>query len=69
MNGASLALLALALMVIGPMPQKGETIIAQLCDGGQIEIPVGNGDEVPMRDCHQKACHAGTCRQKAKQFV
>nr|WP_298895711.1 hypothetical protein [uncultured Altererythrobacter sp.] len=44
----------------------GNVLIAQLCNGGTIAIPLGNDDKpAPIKPCHIKACHAGTCRQKA----
>lgn len=61
-----LAAIAVVPMAIGPMPEKENVLIAALCDGGSISIPIGDGGGEPMGDCHQKGCHAGTCRQKAK---
>ena len=61
-----LAAMAIVPLAIGPVPEEDPVLIATLCNGGTIAIPLGNKDETPKRDCHQKACHAGTCRQKAK---
>ncbi len=66
--GIIIRLVAIIPMATGPlpMPQEQRTLTMGLCDGGQIVIPLGNEDEKPERDCHQQACHAGTCREKAK---
>ncbi len=63
-----LALAALLPVLIGPLPSQadtGPTITAQLCNGGTITIPLGDG-EPPVGDgaCYPKACHAGNCRGK-----
>ena len=60
----ALAILALLPVAIGPLPQKEEVLVAPLCNGGTVEIPLGGKDEVPSRDCHQQACHAGNCRER-----
>jgi hypothetical protein len=59
------SLLALVPVLIGPLPQQQTAMIAQLCNGGTITIPLG--DNAPPVDdtCHPKGCHAGTCRQKS----
>lgn len=66
MNGASLALVALVPLAAGPLPQEERTMTVGLCGGGEITIPLGDGD-VPKRDCAPKACHAATCREKANE--
>lgn len=59
------ALLALIPGAIGPLPQGEEVLVATLCNGGTIEIPLGDGDgRDSERDCHPQACHAGTCRER-----
>lgn len=67
MNGSGLALLAIVPMVTGPQPADENTLTMSLCDGGSITISLGDDDEQPTRDCHQKGCHAGNCRQKVKR--
>jgi hypothetical protein len=62
-----LALAALIPVLIGPLPASGETITAQLCNGGTITIPVGDGAPAEDSPCHPKGCHAGTCRERAKR--
>lgn len=62
-----LAAIALLPLAIGPLPQAERTLTIGLCLGGEITIPIGDGDEAPKRDCHQLACHAGNCREKTKR--
>lgn len=62
-----LALLALIPLAIGPLPQEERSIAAALCNGGTITIPLGDKEPAPRRNCDQKACHAGSCREKTKR--
>lgn len=62
-----LAILALVPIAIGPLPQEGRTLTISLCLGGEITIPLDDGGEKQERDCHQKGCHAGNCREKTKR--
>lgn len=65
-----LGVLAVVPMITGPLPQDEETkqLIAKLCNGGEIVIPLGNDDAPKQeRDCEMQGCHAGTCRQKGKR--
>lgn len=65
MNPLPLAFAALIPAMIGPLPTEGgAAITARLCNGGTITIPIGGAPPAPDRDCHPKACHAGTCRAK-----
>ncbi|MEM7666269.1 MAG: hypothetical protein AAF250_10480 [Pseudomonadota bacterium] len=64
MNTPALAILAVLPMITGPLPAEEKSLVATLCGGGTITIPLGDNDE-PKRDCHPKACHAANCR---KQF-
>lgn len=64
MNTSSLAIFAVLPMITGPLPEEEKSLVAALCGGGTITIPLGNNDQ-PKRDCHPKACHAANCR---KQF-
>ena len=68
MNGASLALLALVPLIAGTNPHSGESdgITVALCNGGEITIDLGREGKEEPRDCHQKGCHAGACREKHK---
>lgn len=63
-----LAILTLVPVLIGPLPAQNAAITAQLCNGGTITIPLGDGD-APVDDgqCHPKGCHAGTCRERDGQ--
>lgn len=56
------ALLALVPVLVGPLPQQEKAMIAQLCNGGTITIPLGDDTPAPDPNCHPKGCHAGTCR-------
>lgn len=53
-----------------PAGAEGDVLIAKLCNGGTIEIPIGDSeDQEPKGPCHLQACHAGTCRVKVKHAV
>jgi hypothetical protein len=64
---AGIGLMALVPMISGPLPQHETALTVALCSGGEISIPLGDGDEDQRRDCHQQACHASTCRHKGKR--
>lgn len=63
-----LALAALVPVMVGPLPAPTASgapaaLTARLCNGGTITIPLGpRKSPAGERDCHPKACHAGTCR-------
>lgn len=62
-------LAALAFVLVSmpapPVSAEQDVLIAQLCSGGTITIPLGNDEQPsPAEPCHLKACHAGTCRPK-----
>lgn len=63
-----LAVLAIIPMAMGTTPeaQRPSTLMAKLCNGGTLEIPLGGGDE-PDIPCTAKACHAGSCRKRFDQ--
>ena len=66
---AALAFVA-ASTPVPPVGSENDVVIAKLCNGGTIEIPIGNREkEQPSAPCHFKACHAGTCRTKVKNTV
>jgi hypothetical protein len=67
MNIAPIALIALIPMITGPLPQEPEGLTVSLCGGGEITISLGDEAPEDKRDCHQQACHAGTCREKSKR--
>jgi len=59
------ALAVLVPVMVGPLPAPAsQTLTMQLCNGGTITIPIGDGEPAPERDCHPKGCHAGTCRER-----
>lgn len=65
---ASLALLTLAMSPVAAelAPPYERTLVAKLCGGGEIRIPIGSPDKEREDHCPDgKACHAGACR---KQF-
>lgn len=65
MTPGYLALLALVPVALGPLPQDGErSIVARLCAGGEITIPLRDNAPVLPETCPFKACHAGGCRKK-----
>ena len=67
MNGAALAFAALVPLAAGPLPQGDEkTLTLALCGGGEITLPLGDGD-APEPDCDPTACHAANCREKGKE--
>lgn len=70
MNALPLALAALFPVMLGPLPAEEQAITANLCNGGIITIPVGDG-RTPAEEgnCHPKGCHAGTCREKEKRKI
>jgi len=60
-----LLLIGLAPMMLGPLSSGGDSITAQLCNGGTVTIPIERDNEQqPERDCRFQACHAGTCRKR-----
>ena len=67
-SGAALALTALVPLIAGTTPHeaKADAITVALCNGGTITIDLGRGEPADERDCHQKGCHAGACREKHK---
>lgn len=82
LNGATLAALALVPLMAGTVPHDAsatadainaafsDAITVSLCNGGTITLDLAlnkRGDkDTPVRDCTQKACHAGACREKEK---
>lgn len=67
MSPALFGLAALVPMMTGPLPVKGEVMIARICSGGetrQVEIPIPGRRPPPEQPCHPKGCHAGSCREE-----
>ena len=68
-NSFALAFLALVPLIAGTSTydaHNDDAITVALCNGGTITIGLGRDREKPDRECHQKGCHAGTCREKHK---
>ena len=68
MKTVALAIAALIPLASGTTAHDASesAITVALCNGGEITIDLGTGDEPPERDCHAKGCHAGACREKLK---
>ncbi len=78
MNPRLFALLALFPALTGPLPastQGGPSIIVALCNGGSIEIPLGDGESGTDKEggdkeggdnapCHPQGCHGTSCRKR-----
>ena len=65
MNPAILGLIAMVPMMVGSPPAQEKSIVAALCNGGTISIPLRDGGKRELPEpCQMKACHAGTCRKK-----
>lgn len=64
MKFAAIAWVAALPLAIGPLPAEGRSLVVQLCSGGTLSIPIGDGDDSPPPPCPQKGCHAGTCRKR-----
>ncbi|MEM6857876.1 MAG: hypothetical protein AAF559_08385 [Pseudomonadota bacterium] len=67
-SAAALALTALVPLIAGTSPHeaRADAITVALCNGGEITLDLGREDPAQERDCDQKGCHAGTCREKDK---
>ena len=67
-SAATLALIALIPLMAGTSPHetKADAITVALCNGGEITLDLGREGPEQERDCHQKGCHAGACREKHK---
>ncbi len=59
-----IAILVLVPLAIGPLPQEDKVLTIGTCLGADITIPLSDKERDQKRDCHPKACHAGTCREK-----
>lgn len=65
MNPGYFALLALVPLATGPLPRdQDRAIVARLCAGGAVTIPLGDKEPALPEACPFKACHAGGCRKK-----
>ncbi len=68
---ALLGLSALLPMMAGPLlhqaPHQENSLLIELCSGGQISIALGGDAPQDNHPCDPQACHAGTCREKPKR--
>lgn len=63
MNPSTFGLLALAPLILGPLPAEEQVLVTSLCaDGGTqtIEIPLGPSEPALPEPCEAKACHAAS---------
>ncbi|WP_375291773.1 hypothetical protein [Qipengyuania sp.] len=65
--GAIFGIVALAPLMMGivamPSGEPG-AIVAGMCNGGSIVIPLRDGEKRPHPPCGAKACHAGCNRKR-----
>lgn len=59
-----LGLVAMVPMMLGSPPAQEKSLVAALCNGGTINIPLKDDERDQPEPCQMKACHAGTCRKK-----
>ena len=69
MTPAIFGLIAMVPMMLGSPPVQEKSLVAALCNGGTISIPLKDsnkrdGGKDRPDPCQMKACHAGTCRKK-----
>ena len=64
MNPVLLGLIAMVPMMVGPPPAQEKSIVAALCNGGTINIPLNDSGKDQPASCAMKGCHAGNCRKK-----
>lgn len=64
---ALLGTLALLPAMIGPLEAEARDIVAPLCGGGVMNVPVGSSDQPPgppQGPCCAKGCHSGSSRKR-----
>ncbi|GGB89152.1 hypothetical protein GCM10011494_04350 [Novosphingobium endophyticum] len=63
---ALLSALALVPAMIGPLQAEARSLVAPLCGGASLSIPVApEGPPGPSQGpCCAKGCHAGSCRKR-----
>lgn len=66
MTFAIVGLIALIPTMIGPLPQASgaATLIARLCNGGTIVMPLPDRKRDEPVPCPPKGCHAGCDRKR-----
>ena len=65
MKSLTFGIAAMIPVLTGPLPAPENALTVALCNGGSIEIPLGDRDGDAPAPCEAKGCHAGNCR---KQF-
>ncbi|MDR7101030.1 hypothetical protein [Croceicoccus sp. BE223] len=66
MNPALFALVALVPAMLGSAPRQDSRaeLVARLCNGGAVVIPLPGKAPAPPARCAQKGCHAGCNRKR-----
>ena len=64
MNAAWMALAALVPLMVGPLPSERTVLVASLCNGGTLALPLGDGEPEHDEQTGAKACHAGCLRKR-----
>lgn len=67
MNPLWPTLLMLLPMIVGPLPDQQASMVAQLCNGGTINIPLKQETPQLPRECHQKGCHGRCAREDGEE--
>lgn len=62
-----IALAALVPLMAGPLPSEGKALVASLCNGGSIALPLGDNDPEPDQHMAAKGCHAGCLRKRGER--
>ncbi|WP_128893177.1 hypothetical protein [Erythrobacter sp. HKB08] len=63
MIGKLAAIAVLAPLVLPTQPVEASGLVAELCGGGSIVLPIDLPADEPA-PCNEKACHAAQCRKK-----
>lgn len=64
MSAGWTALAALVPLMVGPLPIEGRILVASLCDGGSIALPLGDREPERGPQTAAKGCHAGCLRKR-----
>ena len=64
MSAGWAALTALVPLMVGPLPSEGEALVASLCNGGSIALPLGGREPEHEEQATAKGCHAGCLRKR-----
>lgn len=67
MSAGWIALMALVPLMVGPLPGEERTLVASLCNGGTLWLPLGKGEPEPVEQAAAKGCHAGCLRKRGER--